>query len=259
MRLSDTPETYKKFRILNLVMALLHFVQGVFMVIVSNETTAKLTTEFLTFDPATLTVFQQKSELISLPLGYSVSVFLFMSAFAHLIIATIYYPKYVANLKKGVNFARWIEYAFSSSWMIVIIGILVGMYDAPSLVLLFFLNMMMILFGYMMELHNLTTKRTDWTSYIFGCIAGIVPWIIMGWFFYGAVANTEEITPVPDFVYGIFISLFVFFNIFAINMILQYKKLGPWRNYLFGELIYILLSLIAKSLLAWQVWSGTLR
>ncbi|MGQ9622655.1 MAG: hypothetical protein ACUVTO_04325 [Candidatus Caldatribacteriaceae bacterium] len=24
------------------------------------------------------------------------------------------------------------------------------------------------------------------------------------------------------------------FNIFAINMVLQYRKVGPWRDYLFG-------------------------
>lgn len=259
MRLPDSPETYKKLRIFNLVMALFHFAQAVAMVVISNDTTAKLTTEFLKFDPNNLAVVQEKTEVFSLPLGIGVAAFLFISSLAHLLIATIYYPKYVKNLKQGANFARWIEYALSSSWMIVIIGVLVGMYDAPSLILLFFLNMMMILFGYMMELHNLTTKKVDWTAFLFGCLAGFVPWVVMGWFFYGAIANTNEIVAVPDFVYAIFISLLVFFNVFAINMVLQYKKVGPWKNYLFGEVVYIILSLVAKSLLAWQVWSGTLR
>jgi hypothetical protein len=47
--------------------------------------------------------------------------------------------------------------------------------------------------------------------------------------------------------------------VFAINMVLQYRKVGPWRDYLFGERVYILLSLTAKSALAWQVFAGTLR
>jgi hypothetical protein len=59
-------------------------------------------------------------------------------------------------------------------------------------------------------------------------------------------------------VYGIFFSLFVFFNCFAINMFLQYKRIGPWRRYTFGEYGFIFLSLTAKSALAWQVFSGTL-
>jgi len=41
-------------------------------------------------------------------------------------------------------------------------------------------------------------------------------------------------------------------------MVLQYKKVGPWRDYLFGERMYVLLSLVAKSALAWQVFGGTL-
>ena len=53
-------------------------------------------------------------------------------------------------------------------------------------------------------------------------------------------------------------SLFVFFNIFAVNMVLQYKQVGKWRDYLFGEKVYILLSLTAKALLAWQVFANTL-
>ena len=49
-------------------------------------------------------------------------------------------------------------------------------------------------------------------------------------------------------------SSFVFFNCFAVNMVLQYKKVGPWRDYLFGEKAYIILSLTAKALLAWQIF-----
>ncbi|MBU0976626.1 hypothetical protein KJ918_07545 [Patescibacteria group bacterium] len=34
---------------------------------------------------------------------------------------------------------------------------------------------------------------------------------------------------------------------------------GKWKDYAFGEKVYILLSLFAKSALAWQVWGGTMR
>lgn len=259
LKLTDTPETYSRLRIYNLVVGIVLFFEALAMYLMSNDTAVSLTTDFLKFDVAAQQITQVREEVASLPLGISVAAFLFVSAFALFSIATFYYPKYVANLKKGANFARWYEYALSSSWMIVIIATLVGMFDAPSLILLFFLNASMIWFGHMMELHNMSTTKTNWSAFIFGCIAGIVPWIVMGWYFYGAVQNTNEVNPVPNFVYGIFISLFIFFNIFAINMFLQYKKVGSWKNYLFGEVMYITLSLVAKSLLAWQVWSGTLR
>ena len=60
-------------------------------------------------------------------------------------------------------------------------------------------------------------------------------------------------------MYAIYVSLFVFFNAFAVNMILQYRRFGRWRDYLFGERVYLWLSLRAKSALAWQVFAGTLR
>jgi hypothetical protein len=62
----------------------------------------------------------------------------------------------------------------------------------------------------------------------------------------------------PAFVYVIFSTLFIFFNRFALNMVLQYRKVGKWADYLYGEKVYVLLSLTAKSLLAWQVFAGTL-
>lgn len=140
--------------------------------------------------------------------------------------------------------------------MIVVIAMLVGVYDLSSLLLIFFMNMMMIFFGLMMELHNQTTKKTDWTSYIFGCIAGILPWVVIALYLFGSGDGENR---APDFVYWIFFSIFVFFNTFAVNMVLQYKKVGKWNDYTYGEKVYILLSLIGKSLLAWQVFAGTLR
>ncbi len=50
----------------------------------------------------------------------------------------------------------------------------------------------------------------------------------------------------------------MFFNIFALNMILQYKKVGRWKDYLYGEKVYIIMSLTAKALLAWQVFASVL-
>ena len=42
-------------------------------------------------------------------------------------------------------------------------------------------------------------------------------------------------------------------------MILQYKKVGKWKDYLYGEKVYIILSLVAKTLLAWFVLAGIMQ
>ena len=59
-------------------------------------------------------------------------------------------------------------------------------------------------------------------------------------------------------MYGIVISLFLLFNCFALVQWKQYRAKGKWANYLDGERIFIVLSLVAKSALAWQIFAGTL-
>ena len=158
-----------------------------------------------------------------------------------------------------MNRARWIEYSFSASTMIVAIALLSGIYDLASLIMLFTLILVMNLLGMIMEIHNQTTEKTNWLSYNVGWIAGIVPWVVIAIYFLASASNAPGDTPIPAFVYWIYITIFLFFNCFALNMFLQYKKIGPWKNYLYGERVYIILSLTAKSALAWQIFAGTLR
>jgi hypothetical protein len=250
------PVQYEGLRRFNAVMGVLHLVQGILMIVLSNDTTYPIYTHFLRFDLQTFRLTPDPKLVHDLLFGPAVAVFLLLSAIAHGILSTVGYEWYVAHLKRGMNPARFYEYALSSSWMIVLIGMLVGLWDLGSLILIFGLNAMMNLFGIMMERHNQTTSRTDWTSFVFGCIAGIIPWIVIVMYFGGALSSAGA--EPPDFVYAIIPTIFAFFNIFALNMVLQYKKVGPWKDYLFGERVYILLSLFAKTALAWQIWSGTL-
>lgn len=250
-------DQYKNLRIYNLAMGVLHLVQAVLMFMLSTDFALPVNTSFLEFDPTTLQLEPVLENVAQLQIASLVALFLFLSATAHFLLSTPgIYTWYIANLKKGINYARWYEYALSSSLMIVLIAMLVGIYDLGSLILMFALNAMMILFGLMMELHNQSTQKTNWTAYIYGCIAGAVPWLVIFIYLFGSGEGEYK---APDFVYYIFISIFIFFNTFALNMFLQYKKLGKWREYVFGEKMYILLSLLAKSALAWQIFGGTLR
>jgi hypothetical protein len=247
---------FRGLRRFNLIMGFLHLVQGVLMILVSNDTTYPVFTNFLRFDLAARSLTPDPKLVFDLRFGPAVAAFLLISAVAHFSLATFGYGWYVKNLKRGMNPARFYEYALSSSLMIVLIGMLVGVWDLGSMILLFGINAAMNLFGLLMELHNQTTARTDWTSYIYGCLAGILPWVIIVMYFLGAITSSGA--EPPAFVYAIIPTIFVFFNIFAINMLLQYKKVGPWKDYLFGERVYIVLSLVAKTALAWQIFAGTL-
>jgi hypothetical protein len=252
-----TEEKLGKLRRFNLVMGILHLAQGVLMLVLSSDFALPVTTAFQVFDESANRLVPDFREAFDLQIGPLVAAFLLLSAVAHFAVASpLLYRWYADNLTRGVNYARWIEYSLSSSLMIVVISMLVGIYDVVALLAIFAVNATMILFGWMMELHNQTTERTDWTSFWFGSLAGIVPWIGVAVYLIGAGQGDQG---PPAFVYWIFFSIFLFFNVFAINMVLQYRKVGRWRDYLYGERAYILLSLFAKSVLAWQVFAGTLR
>lgn len=250
-------DPYRNLRKYNFFMGILHTIQGVFMLYLSNDFTLPINTNYLKFNIITQQLEPVIENIGNLRIGPIVALFLFLSAFAHISLTIPgLYEWYVQNLKKKINYARWYEYSLSSSVMIVIIGMLVGVYDLSSLILMFCLNAVMIFCGLIMEVHNQITKSTNWLSYIVGCFAGLVPWIVIALYLFG---SGDENAKAPTFVYWIFFSIFLIFNVFALNMVLQYKKVGRWKDYLWGEKVYILLSLLAKSALAWQVFAGTLR
>jgi hypothetical protein len=226
------------------------------MIVISNDKTYPIFTNFLKFDMESFSLIPEPKLWYELPFGFAVALFLLISAVAHFSLSTFGYKWYVRMLKQGMNPARFYEYALSSSLMIVLIGMLVGIWDLGSIILIFAVNATMNLFGIMMEYDNQNRGKTRWTSFIFGSIAGIIPWVVIMIYFLSAL-NSAGAEP-PGFVYAIIPTIFVFFNIFAINMFLQYKKVGPWKDYLFGERVYIILSLVSKTALAWMIFAGTL-
>ncbi len=166
----------------------------------------------------------------------------------------MWFRGYGDDLARQRNRARWVEYALTSSMMIVLIAQLVGISDVAALAAIFGVNASMIFFGWLQE--DYEQPGGGWLPFFFGCVAGIVPWLAV--VFYVVAPGSESTESAPAFVYGIIVSLFLFFNVFALNQFLQYKRVGRWSDYLVGERAYITLSLVAKSALAWQVFSGTL-
>ena len=237
-----------RLRLYNAGMGMLHAVQGIAVLLLSNDFALPVTAAFMEGPPGTPA---STEELFTLRLGPAVAAFLFLSALAHFVVAGPGWGKYRRDLAAHRNEQRWIEYSLSASVMIVLIAMITGIADIAALVALFGVNAAMILFGWLQERYE-EPGGGGWLPFVFGCLAGIVPWLAIGIYLIGPTAE------VPGFVYAIFVSLFVFFNSFAINQFLQYRRSGPWRNYLFGEAVYVALSLVAKSALAWQVFANTL-
>jgi len=248
----DFDARVRKLRWWNIVVGLVLAVQAVALAVLANDFTIPVVATYLAGPPGSEPSVHQVGEF---SLGWGVFAFMALSALALLLNASPgIFGWYKRNLAQQRNYGRWIEYSITSSLMIILITLICGAADLAAILAVFGINACMILFGLLMEKYE-KPGRPNWLSFLFGCFAGIVPWIVVLIYLWSPNFGDQE---APAFVYGIIASLFVFFNIFAVNMVLQYKKVGKWRDYLFGEKVYIFLSLTAKALLAWQMFGGTL-
>ena len=237
----------------NAGLGLLHLAQALVVLALTNARSLPVTGAFGNGPPGQPRGPLELDRLFSYRIGWAVAAFLLLSAAFHGLVATGWgFRRYGREIHASRNRFRWVEYSLSASVMIVLIAGTVGITDIAALLALFGTNAAMIFFGWLMETTSRTGRDVSWTPFVFGCIVGIVPWIAIVIYLVGAGGN------VPSFVYGIFVSLFVFFNCFALNQFLQYRARGRWTDYRNGERAYMVLSLVAKSLLAWQVFANVL-
>lgn len=231
-----------------------HLAQAIVILLLAGAVSLPVSVEYLTGPPGAGR-YGGPSLLFDLRIDLAVAAFLLLAAIDHLSVgswARLWYERQVA---RGINPARWWEYSVSASLMVVLIAMLAGVREATALVALFGVNTAMILFGLAMERVNLDRETVDWRPFIYGCLAGAVPWVAIA---IQIVVSQAQTSDVPGFVIGIFVTLFILFNTFAVNMWLQYRRVGRWADPLFAEKCYLVLSLVAKSALAWQVYAGAL-
>jgi hypothetical protein len=240
-----------RLRPYNLTAGVLHLGQAIAIVILANSFALPVTASYMTGPPGATTP-RQTVTLFSVSFAWAIAAFFALSALAHFTVSGPGWSSYVAELRLSRNPFRWLEYSLSASIMIVLIAMLTGIEDVAALVALIGVNASMIGFGWMQERYEQPGGSLQ--PFWLGCIAGIIPWIAIAIYLIGPGARAHA----PGFVYGIFFSLFVLFNCFAVNQWLQYRQIGRWRDYLVGERAYITLSLVAKSLLAWEIFASTL-
>ncbi len=242
--------TLDRLRTWNLGLTVLHAAQAALVLWLAGDFAISVTQSLPTGPPGTPVA--DPEPLFDVRIGWAVAGFLALAALDHLVTATVARSRYERGLASGINRFRWVEYSVSATLMVVLIGFYAGVTGISAVLGIVGANVSMILFGWVQEAVNPPGRtRTTMLPFWFGCVAGATPWVIIG-------ANLLGAEEVPGFVIGIFVSLFVFFNSFALNQWLQYREAGPWHSYAFGERAYLVLSLVAKSALAWQIFAGSL-
>lgn len=245
--------TASRLRWFNLGVGLLHLVQATAMWVLSNDLTLPITASFLPDDPVAVRGPVTPEVLFEVPVGPAVALFLLLAAIDHLAVAGPVRRPYERMLAAGRNDVRWLEYSVSASLMVVLIGLFAGVWNVGAVIAVAGANAAMIGFGFLMERHQRPGPDADMSAWWLGTVAGLVPWAVITVQLLGGDARP------PTFVYVIFVVELVLFVLFGLTQWLQYRQVGRWADYLTGERTYIVLSLVAKSLLAWLIFANVLR
>lgn len=198
------------------------------------------------------------AEIMAFNPAYLSGFSLFLTAINHLLVCTIFRRRYEADLERGLNVFRWVEYAFSASCMRVMIAIFSGMLDFQSLSMVFVLTMLTMLLGLAFEVENSRNLERapkdgdvpaiNWLCYWLGFIPHCWCWLMIFYSFFRGVAAYDA----PPFVWCLAFIIFFLDMTFAINLGCQWLGLGKFQNYVYGEYAFIILSFTSKQLLCWM-------
>jgi len=250
MTTTISSERLSNLRKWNIGLTVLHIAQAIAIALMAGSFAITITSTFPEGPPGTR--IDTPGSLFDLPIGPAVAVFLALAALDHLITATVMRGTYERDLARGINRFRWVEYSISATLMLILISSYSGITDVAALLCLIGANVGTMLFGWLQETMNPPDRTTTtMKSFWFGTLAGALPWVAI-W------VNVIGAETVPGFVFGIVVAEQIFFFSFGLNQWLQYRKVGKWADYLRGEKTYLVLSLAAKSFLAWQIYGGSL-
>jgi hypothetical protein len=192
--------------------------------------------------------------LFDLNLVIIVVLFLLVAAITHALAATKLRTIYEHGLRIGLNKIRWIEYVFGAGLVLVAIGILVGVQDLATLLTIFGLTAIASLLDLIVE-RQVSRGRTSWIVFGISCASCLLAWVVVGLSLTGtAIYGTPSI-----FAWIIAAITFLMFAASGVNLYLQQRKFGNWANYLFSEKLFMVLSLVTKTLLAWLLFADVLH
>ncbi|HVS59031.1 MAG TPA: heliorhodopsin HeR [Candidatus Saccharimonadales bacterium] len=243
----------------NIGLAVLYAAQAVALLVVSTGKSYPVTTTFLGKDTLASqvaghsVVVSATRHIADIPLVWLVATFLLISA----VVCVVRYwlnDDYEADLKGRRSSLRFIGYGLSAGVMTGIIGLISGVSDVSALILLFGFQMAAGLTWWAAD--RLAGKAPSWMLYWTGVAVGIVPWVVFAIY---ASSNLVYGNGVAGWITAIYDSMFALFVLFAANMWLSRKKVNRWKDFIFGERIFLVLALVAQTALAWQLFVGALQ
>ena len=161
------PGSTARFRVYQLGLSGLHLGQAILVLAIGLDVVIEVTSS-------------DGSPLFGVSVSVAIATYFLLATLSHGLGATVLRGLYEADLARGMNRMRWVEYSLSATIMMVLIALYAGVTDIVALSVIAVANVAMILCGWRQEVRNpparrRTVMRPFWT----GVSIGLVPWVII--------------------------------------------------------------------------------
>ena len=209
----------------------------------------------------------------SVSLEGCIAAFFFLSFAFQFLTVTLFWNTYSYLLRyRFMQPFRFVEYAFSAGLMTIIFGLLVGIQQTDFLVVLYSGMATVMLLGLLQEyMPYFKTLAADNFTILEFLLPHFIGWILFLSIVFVFISRfslivNHSLSKPPVWVYGMYASQFVVFGSFGLNQLIQqfrlYKHIREEKKCariaVQHEAVYVILSLAAKSVLAWLLYVNML-
>lgn len=253
----------QKLRTWNTWLAALYALEGLAILFLSSTNAqAPIVASYLTKDTlasgvAGDTVLAPAAHLLfNLNIAYVVAAFLFVAAIARALMATKFREHYEKDIKTGEHCLRWVEAGVAGGLMLVALGLASGMQNLTGLVMLFALVAGAFVVVATIVRADMQTGKFPIVYRVMAGLLVLLAFLVVLW--HMVAANVFGSAGTSPYVYAAFAVTFVLFVLNTAAQGLQQAKYGKKVDRYYGEKLYMIVSFLAKTLLAWLLFVGVL-
>lgn len=251
----------------NIWLAGLYGLQAIAVLVVGSAQLAPLTSTFLTVDSlrstasGSLVLAPATHHLFDLNLLYVAFGLMAVLAAIYVSQATWYRGRYEAELQRGFNTTRWVGYGVTASFIFVVLAIWSGVYDITTLLVLLVLGALLHTMCLWAERTigqgGKHSKNSAWLGFGLVWLAGIGMWLVVLVALLGA--NVYGAGHIPNRVYWLAATSALTALAFAVGLLRQLQNPKTGQRYRLTEQRFMVLKLVASTLLVWQIVAGTMH
>jgi hypothetical protein len=251
---------YQSLRKWNLGFGALLALQAVAIIVIGGSQTVPITTNYLATDALASDAAGHQvlavatRHLADVRLSWMVAKFLLIFAAVFLLAATLWRGKYEAWLERGVNKLRWAGFGLGGGVMATTVAVLGGVSDISSMLLIFGVVALSGLCALAASLMG-SERRLRRLLIVGGLAGAVIAWLSI---FISAGGAALYDGSLPAFVCYMYVSMLLFTGAIGLASYFRLKGRGKWADTVYAERMFMVLGFLAASVLAWQIFAGTL-